>query len=33
MITLLYAAPASSSVALAPLAGHGRRGAAVRMAF
>jgi hypothetical protein len=31
--TLLYAAPASSWLALAPIAGHGRRGAAVRVAF
>jgi hypothetical protein len=31
--TLLYAVPTSSSVALAPIAGHGRRGAAVRVAF
>jgi hypothetical protein len=31
--TLLYAAPGSSPVALAPIAGHGRRGVAVRVAF
>ena len=30
---LLYAAPASSSVAFAPIAGHGRRGAELRVAF
>jgi hypothetical protein len=30
---LLYAAPASSAAAFAPIAGHGRRGAAVRVAF